>query len=657
MAKLELRVTNLAGNVCTVLAEASWTVLDVKRSLEESCGVPVDEQRLLGKAPAELSNLAVLSTCAEQEPLELTLVRVPVSPNRDRWLARVQRDGCGLCHAPKTLQADREIVGFAVHRSPQALRFAADELRADREIVTSAVSRNWMALRYAAPGLQADRELVIQALLQDGRALEFAAPVLRADRALVSLAVQQNWPALIHAGDELKVDPDIVALAVQSGMPLARAPEDLHSNRQVLAASFSRDGRSLRLAADEFKEDWQLVAAAVMRSGQALKHAGEVLKNDFGLVMLAIQQDGNALRHASVELRRNRELVSMAVQHPGQGKMDAVDDGIHHDGDLGMQRLGLGHSYSALQYAADSLRSDKDLVLIAVACNGRALQYTSAELRADREVVLAAVRQNWAALRSAAPELRAEREIVSEALRQDSRALRFAAEALQGELGGVAATPRRRRDGRPPAATALRSGLLVRPRPKPVSGLSDYPLTIPFADLAFRIEEAKEQSRMVLVLASDVPAVEAYFSYQMGVVIDCKQLLGEVFIRRRTSMEQAQQELKASLMQALDSHNFCKPLHLRMAGTAFDWHGFCFEGFPAEVFSGTRWTVQEAFVRGLMDESQRMTLELDPARFKDFQTVITSTFDLEGASHLTDKIPYFSELATLVIDPASIDGE
>jgi len=109
-------------------------------------------------------------------------------------------------------------------------------------------------------------------------------------------------------------------------------------------------------------------------------------------------------------------------------------------------------------------------------------------------------------------------------------------------------------------------------------------------------------------------------------------------------------------MEAMDSRSFCKPLQLRMANTVFDWNSFCFEGFPTEVFSGQLWNVNEALARGIVDEDQKAILDESPDRFKDFHVIITSSFNLEEAtSFLPEKIPFYSELAMLVVDPASLD--
>ena len=60
-----------------------------------------------------------------------------------------------------------------------------------------------------------------------------------------------------------------------------------------------------------------------------------------------------------------------------------------------------------------------------------------------------------------------------------------------------------------------------------------------------------------------------------------------------------------------------------------------------------------------MTEDQRADLNLDiqagSTIWRNFNLVFTSYMDFEGADgHLRDKIPYFDDLAILVVDPATM---
>lgn len=183
-----------------------------------------------------------------------------------------------------------------------------------------------------------------------------------------------------------------------------------------------------------------------------------------------------------------------------------------------------------------------------------------------------------------------------------------------------------------------------------------YPITIQFKDLAAAIHEARAVHRMVLVLASGVEAVETFMTYQNNVTIDCKEILGKVFIGKSQTKEDAQEDINQKLKAALNSSGFCRNLHLRLGNSAFDWVGFCHAGFPPEVFSGSLWTIQRALELGFIDKGHAQMLEVsDEKKWQDFHVIVTSIYDQAKASeHLYNKIPFYDELATIVIDPTSV---
>jgi len=183
-----------------------------------------------------------------------------------------------------------------------------------------------------------------------------------------------------------------------------------------------------------------------------------------------------------------------------------------------------------------------------------------------------------------------------------------------------------------------------------------YPLTAPFKELEAKVKEAASFQKSVLILASGLEEVETWMSYKMTSLVDCKMIINETLVKKSKSKEDAQAEVRTKLTQAMNSSGFCKPLHIRLNNSAFDWNSFCGQEVPADIFDPTVWTVGNAFKRGFFDEGHKFSLEIeDGKKWKDFYVVMTSTFNLEQATeHLTDKIPGYNGLAIIVVDPASV---
>eukprot|EP00931_Biecheleriopsis_adriatica_P061190 TRINITY_DN36789_c0_g1_i1.p1 TRINITY_DN36789_c0_g1~~TRINITY_DN36789_c0_g1_i1.p1 ORF type:complete len:531 (+),score=109.36 TRINITY_DN36789_c0_g1_i1:56-1648(+) len=118
---------------------------------------------------------------------------------------------------------------------------------------------------------------------------------------------------------------------------------------------------------------------------------------------LAVDYEGFLFQFAPESLRRNRTVVLEAVARSGV----------------------------ALAGAADKLRADRQVILAAVQQNGAALCFAQKELKADREIAMAAVRQTGFALLHVSQELRSDRSVVLEAVKESGRALIYASEMLR----------------------------------------------------------------------------------------------------------------------------------------------------------------------------------------------------------------------------------
>ena len=91
--------------------------------------------------------------------------------------------------------------------------------------------------------------------------------------------------------------------------------------------------------------------------------------------MTAVVQNGLALKFASQAMKSDREVVCVAMVSNQRTDM----------------RVSTKDVGDALAYAAEDLRGDNQIVLAAVSCYGIALEHASAALRAYNEIVLIAV--------------------------------------------------------------------------------------------------------------------------------------------------------------------------------------------------------------------------------------------------------------------------
>jgi hypothetical protein len=122
-------------------------------------------------------------------------------------------------------------------------------------------------------------------------------------------------------------------------------------------------------------------------------------------------------------MQQQQQQQPVQPVHPDRLRTQALDD-VRHNG-------------RALEYAAEHLKGDREIVLEAVRQDGAALLYAAEHLRGDREIVLDAVRQYVMALEYAAAHLRDDGSFLYE-LRELTGYHRavgyYASPRIQGEM-------------------------------------------------------------------------------------------------------------------------------------------------------------------------------------------------------------------------------
>mmetsp|Transcript_55233 Transcript_55233/g.131664 ORF Transcript_55233/g.131664 Transcript_55233/m.131664 type:complete len:341 (+) Transcript_55233:78-1100(+) len=132
--------------------------------------------------------------------------------------------------------------------------------------------------------------------------------------------------------------------------------------------------------------------------------------------------------------------VSEVLAHPRA----ASDEVFQRDRRRVLDAVSSMRCTKSLHYAAEEWRSDRDIMLAAVAGNSMALAFASDSLRADKEVVLAALNSKGATsdftLCFASEALRGDREVVLAAVSRCAAALNFASAALLDSRGFILET-------------------------------------------------------------------------------------------------------------------------------------------------------------------------------------------------------------------------
>jgi len=188
-----------------------------------------------------------------------------------------------------------------------------------------------------------------------------------------------------------------------------------------------------------------------------------------------------------------------------------------------------------------------------------------------------------------------------------------------------------------------------------------WPLKVDFKEIQQHISEAVRWRKTPLVVCNGHhKEVDTFLTYRAYAQVDAKWVLGETAIRKTTNIDDMREDLRRRLVSAIKNGI---PLHVAMENTAVAFKKqICADGlFPDSVFNLgcfddlSKPEAEREYKRILRDSDLSDWAGAFPGRLKDgFFTVVTTAFGMESAeAHLSEALPFFSDMAVIEIDPAS----
>mmetsp|Transcript_1170 Transcript_1170/g.1540 ORF Transcript_1170/g.1540 Transcript_1170/m.1540 type:complete len:331 (+) Transcript_1170:115-1107(+) len=154
-----------------------------------------------------------------------------------------------------------------------------------------------------------------------------------------------------------------------------------------------------------------------------------LLRDRYGHYFKNLHTEKIVLRFAADELKSDKDVILAAVKYCGDALYYAADK-LKSDPDV--IRSAVRNNGYSLRFAADELKLDPEIVKIAVQSDEIALKCAD-EFKSDYGIVMTAVQSHPFALQYAADELKLNHEIVLQAVRRNAAALIYAADELKAD--------------------------------------------------------------------------------------------------------------------------------------------------------------------------------------------------------------------------------
>lgn len=200
-------------------------------------------------------------------------------------------------------------------------------------------------------------------------------------------------------GEQLKNDKDVIlTVAKFYDKALAYANANILNDDAFILTLVSTNGALLKYTSDSLRNNENIVLAAIKHKWKALKYASDRLKDNENIVLEAIKRKGNAIKYASNNLKKNRNIVLAAAKN---GAMIEYIPATFLNEDEEIINVLVERKYDAkysLEFAKDTIKNNRALILKALQHNGQNLAFLSEEFKKDIEIVNVAALQNFMAL-------------------------------------------------------------------------------------------------------------------------------------------------------------------------------------------------------------------------------------------------------------------
>eukprot|EP00928_Gymnodinium_smaydae_P097431 TRINITY_DN8829_c0_g2_i1.p1 TRINITY_DN8829_c0_g2~~TRINITY_DN8829_c0_g2_i1.p1 ORF type:complete len:636 (-),score=76.06 TRINITY_DN8829_c0_g2_i1:20-1927(-) len=333
----------------------------------------------------------------------------------------------------------KSLIGASV--AQQRLFYGSDELR-NLTVLSEIVPKDTIEVDFRVivrPQLQVEWLMKIKG---SHECFAGAPDDVKADYCVALEAVKQDGNMLRHASEDLRDNRDLVLAAVQADVASGRSASDPTRAARLGMIPVPRNPlrtspwqfASARLQSDPVfaRQAWLLI---VEGSHERFAAAPANIQGDVHVAREAIKRDGYMLQYASETLRGNRDLVLAAVRADIELTRSESPYLPRHPRSPMAVVPHHPHRDSPLQFASPELREDPRFVREVISLQGHALKWVSPSLQADTDIVRLSIRKSFSNVQFASQEvrehLRADRDLVKRAIKNDFSGMEFASPDLR----------------------------------------------------------------------------------------------------------------------------------------------------------------------------------------------------------------------------------
>jgi hypothetical protein len=214
--------------------------------------------------------------------------------------------------------------------------------------------------------------------------------------------IKQDPSNYTFINEEFKKDKEIIKHAIKGDEEILqnKVPRSILEERSFILELVKVNGLCWRFIPQEYKSDKEIQLEAISSEPQIFnsvefRNLFQMERNSFKTLL---HRDGSLLELTDDKIKSDKELVWIAVNS----------------------------NKSSFEYASDELKNNKDFMLKIVEIFPFGLKFASKDIKNNKEIVGKAVEKNGFLLQEASPELQSDKEIVLKAVKNRGESIKFA---------------------------------------------------------------------------------------------------------------------------------------------------------------------------------------------------------------------------------------
>jgi hypothetical protein len=209
-------------------------------------------------------------------------------------------------------------------------------------------------------------------------------------------------------------------------------PESIKANDNQVKILLKKNGKLLSLLSDEQKNNEELVETAINNRPTAIQYASEQIKNNTDIFKVVLSKNGRALEFASAQISDNNELALIAMRQNFRS-IDFLSARLKED--LAFMKLCVLIKPEVFKYLPDNLRNVSELILLAASNNKDTYKSVDRNLFIDNnELCEAILKSNGEALKIMPENVKSNRNLVKIAIQENPYFVKYASDDILADL-------------------------------------------------------------------------------------------------------------------------------------------------------------------------------------------------------------------------------